>query len=133
MPDISNAFDLARDDIMQGLSPAFEPISDDDGDGFEMGAHFRDIDTIVTDDLAAVPWQYRCQHVDWFQSAPPSQAVLTIRGTTIVDGRGRDVLYHRYVDWLAVYTAIGYTLYQRQMVDAVDWESLNFPRIPHLQ
>jgi hypothetical protein len=125
---VDNAADLVRDDVIRGLSPAFEPFSDEEGDGFEVAKDFRDIAVVSNDQIASVVWTYRCRHVGWFTQAPPSGAALTIRGTTTVDTRPDDPLYHRYIDWLAVYTALGYTLYQRQMVDVPDRDIINAGR-----
>jgi hypothetical protein len=124
---IEDAFAAAQEDIVGGLSPAFEPVDDDDGNGFEQSKHFRDMTTIADEngEVAAVVWTYRCRHVDWFGTVPPTGEVLTIRGTTVVDNRGGETLFHRYVDWLAVYGDLGYTLYQRQMVDKADWRVIN--------
>ena len=130
MPRIEDPFAIVNDDIVRGLSPAFEPAADDTGDGFDVSHHFRDIEPISNGEVAAVVWTYRCKQVDWFGTVPPSDQVITIRGTTVVDNRGKEPLYHRYIDWLAVYTALGYTLYQRQMVDEANWQALNFPRVP---
>jgi hypothetical protein len=131
---VDNAVELVRDDILRGLSSLFEPVSDEEGDGFEVARDFRDIAVVSNDDIASVVWTYRCRHVDWFNNAAPSGAVLTIRGTTTVDTRPAEPLYHRYIDWLAVYSALGYTLYQRQMVDVPDRDAINFgPSGPSLE
>lgn len=122
---VDNAFELAHDDVVRGLSPAFEPLQDAEGDGFEMSHHFRDTEVMSGEQTASVVWTYRCKHVEQFGHIPATGQVLTIRGVTVVDTRKGDPLFHRYIDWLAVYSALGYTLYQRQMVDQADWSAIN--------
>jgi hypothetical protein len=130
---VDNAVELVADDILRGLSTVFEPFSDDEGDGFEVAKDFRDMVVVSNDQIASVVWTYRCRHVDWFTHVPPTGNVLTIRGTTTVDTRPDEPLYHRYIDWLAVYTALGYTLYQRQMVDVPDRDIINAGRPEELE
>lgn len=127
---VENAIELVQDDTQRGFGPSFEAVSDEEGDGFEVARHFRDMDVVSNDEVASVVWTYRCRQVDWFGTIPPSGATLTIKGTTTVDTRGKEPMFHRYIDWLSVYGALGYTLYQRQLVDEADWQVINNPPAP---
>src|SRR5439155_26146524 len=92
MPPVEEPFAIVNDDIVRGLSAAFEPVSDLAGSGFEMSHHFSDIEPISNGEVAAVVWTYRCKHIGWFGTAPPSNQVVTIRGTTVIDNRGKEPL-----------------------------------------
>jgi hypothetical protein len=115
-----------QEDVERGLGEFFEPHSDDFGDGWTEIRDFKDQGAITNGSFTTVAWEYRCLHTGWFQFAPPSNTVLTIRGATIVDHREEEAVFHRNVDWLAVMYDIGYDLYLRKLVEEPDRDAINW-------
>jgi hypothetical protein len=130
MSEDMTPFELASEDIQRGFAEAFEPLSDGDDGPFLPPKSLRDIDAITNGAHTAVAWEYRCRHVDWFNGAPPTGNEVTLRGTTIVDTSGDEATYRRYIDWLDLYVQLGFTMYHRQMVDVVNFDALNNPKVP---
>lgn len=118
--------EAVRADVEEGLGRSFEPHEDEVGAGWSVADVFADIEPMTNGSFTTVPWQYRCRHTGWFQGAAPTGNALTIRGTTVVDHRSDEALFHRHVDWLAVMYALGYDLYLRELVPAVDRDAANF-------
>ena len=118
--------DAVRRDIEEGLGPFFEPYSDDQGDGFYLVRDLAQEGPITNGSITAVAWEYRCSHVGWFQYAPPSGTVLTIRGATVVDHRNDEPIFHRNVDWLQVMYDLGYDLFSRKLVPSADRDAINY-------
>ena len=62
------------------------------------------------------------RHVGPLQGTPATGREVTMRGVTVIDGRGADPQFSRYIDWLALYAELGAVTIARPPVD--DRESL---------
>ena len=78
---------------------------------FGFGLHDSTLaDTIAfatSDELVAVPWRFPCTHVGSFLDIPATLVDLELRGTTFVDIRGAEWVYHRYIDYIGALHQIG--------------------------
>ncbi|MBV8950425.1 MAG: hypothetical protein JOZ99_06090 [Actinobacteria bacterium] len=109
-----DSFRLVGADVIEGLGAAFEPVEEDT---FTVTEAFSATDAITTDAVAAVPWEYRCVHAGAFQGLFPTGRELRIPGVTLVDYRGEEPMFARYVDWAAVIEQLGLTVSWRVPVD----------------
>jgi hypothetical protein len=130
MPSRDEVIELVRDDVERGLGSIFTAVTDEEGDGFFLPGRFVDTDNITSGDLSTLVWAFRCQHVDWFQGIPPSGTVLTVRGATVVDTANDEPEFHRYIDWLSVLSQLGYGIYPRKLVEEIDRDAMNDPKLP---
>jgi hypothetical protein len=100
---------LVGTDVTEGLKAMFEPT-----DGFRVREAFEG--GIGDDVVAAVPWEYDCSHTGDFQGVFPTGRPMRIEGLTIVDQRGDQPAFTRYIDWTAVFGQLGMTVSTRVAV-----------------
>jgi hypothetical protein len=101
---------LVAEDVSDGLAAMFEARDE----GFVVREPFEE--GIGDDKLAAVPWSYTCAHVGDFRGVLPTGRTMRIDGVTIVDRRGGEDVFVRYVDWAAVFGQLGMTVSTRVAV-----------------
>jgi hypothetical protein len=61
---------------------------------------------IVSGDVAVVPWQWIGIHEAKFHGLRPTRQPVDFTGVTILRAEGDELVFHRQVDWLALYTQI---------------------------
>src|SRR5438105_1929464 len=95
-------FDLVAGDVENGLGTMFGPDPPEGERPVIVHPEFEGEHPIGNDEIAAVPWIYRCKHDGDFLRLFPTARHLEIHGTTFVDNRRGETLMWRYVDWLGV-------------------------------
>lgn len=105
---------LVADDVTAGLGGVFEPT---EGGGLMPLDSFGPLDApIASDTHAALPWQWQGAHVGEIAGIPATGTDVVLRGVTIIDRSGDDVLFHRFIDWLDVLQQLGAVLVGRPVV-----------------
>jgi len=110
-----------RNDILNGL-PEFEPLPDRDNCWSSDPELTDRLPVTDPDGRTAVVWRYAARHTNWFQGIPPTGREVEIRGITVTTETGDMV---RCIDWLDLFAQLDYTLYHRQLNDAIDYGALN--------
>jgi hypothetical protein len=72
---------------------------------------------VGADDVSVLAWEWRVRHVGSLQGTPATGREVTVRGVTVIDGRGSDPQFSRYIDWLALYAELGAVTIARPPVD----------------
>jgi hypothetical protein len=109
--DFSTAQELVRDDVMDGLSFAFEPTG-----GFGLLKSF-DGKELPAGAVTFVPWQFSCRHVGEFLGIEATGREATIVGATAIEYRGdSEPMFHRFIDWANVFAQLGVTMAARPIV-----------------
>jgi hypothetical protein len=116
---------LVGEDITEGLRAMFEPT-----EGFRVRDAFEE--GIGDDVVAAVPWEYECAHTGDFQGVFPTGRAMRIEGLTIVDQRGEQPAFIRYIDWAAVFGQLGMTVSTRVALDEEEYR-FGLDRIKEMQ
>lgn len=114
-------FELVAKDITDGLGTMFAGIEEDT----PVIPHpaFDEARVVGNEEVAAVPWVYRCVHTGNFNGLFKTGRRLDIHGVTLVDNRPRfadpprPTVCYRYVDWMGVATQLGLEVSWRVPVD----------------
>ena len=110
---------LVADDVAAGLGGVFQPT---EGGGLMPLDSLESLGApIASDTHAALPWQWQGTHVGEIAGIPPTgREDVVVRGVTIVDRTGDDILFHRFIDWLDVLQQLGAVLVGRPVVASTE-------------
>jgi hypothetical protein len=120
--DLPETIRVVDEDVRAGFDGVFEAMDD-----LRPVGPFVDAE-IGADGVSVLAWEWSVRHVGSLQGTPATGRELTLRGVTIVDGRGSEVLFSRYIDWLALYAELGAVTIARPPVDD---RSLIHGNVPH--
>lgn len=109
--DVVETIQVVSRDLTGGFEGIFEGMDDLHAVGV-----FAD-EEVGADGVSVLAWEWPVRHVGSLQGTPATGRELTLRGVTIVDGRGDEVLFSRYIDWLALYAELGAVTIARPAVD----------------
>ena len=113
---------IIRDDITSALQGMFGTRVDFSEEPVIVNPQLDDGEQ-PAQNLAPVPWIYRCVHDGNFMGLFRTGKELEIHGVTYFDNRvGRQVL-HRYIDWLGVVNQLGLDVSWRVPVDEDQYRS----------
>jgi predicted ester cyclase len=73
---------------------------------FSVPDPFADDAPIASGDVAVVPWRWTGTHEAKFHGLRPTGQPVDFTGVTILRAEGDGMVFHRQVDWLALYTQI---------------------------
>jgi hypothetical protein len=109
-----------RKDVEIVLRERLSPI---EGGGFTLAEPAAFASELAIQDqegrVAAVAWEWKGADVGLFdqQRFFPTQEEVTVRGVTLVSEGPEGPLFHRYIDWLDVFTQVGIMVSPRPIVD----------------
>lgn len=111
--DVNDAIGAVSRDLAEGFGGIFEATDD-----------VRAVDVFaeeavgtMSDSVSVLAWEWPVRHVGSLQGTPATGRDLTVRGVTVIDGRGDELLFSRYIDWLALYAELGAVTIARPPVD----------------
>jgi len=139
-------------EVSQDLAHGFSGIFDGPDGVLPVGRFAEEAVGTVSDTVSVVAWEWPVVHVGPIQGTPATNRELTLRGVTVIerrktviergdtevegeetDGDGSDeLLFSRYIDWLALYAELGALSIARPQVDdrhAIP-ENVPFPETP---
>lgn len=125
----SNARTELIADLTDGLGRLFPPderhqhvlvtdssnVADKESTGKGDGIPLADAALLEGESRSALAWQYRGIDTVGLNGLAPTKLPVVIRGVTIYNAATRD--FDRYIDWLDVYTQLGYTMIARAGID----------------
>lgn len=82
----------------------------------DVPAPFADALPIGIGDVTAVPWRWRGVHEAEFLGLRRTGLPVDVTGVTLLRAEGDDVVFHRVVDWAALFAQIGVAVGTRRMV-----------------
>jgi hypothetical protein len=100
MPVPDDVVELVEADVRAVFGEAFDGT-------FEVPPPFEELVPIGGGDVAVVPWFWRGTHTGDFREIRRTGLPVEFAGTTIVTESGEELLFHRIVDWLALYRQLG--------------------------
>ncbi len=66
------------------------------------------IDEPLSNSVASlVPWEYVATVTISLRGEPAAERRIVIRGVTVIQGKGDDAVFRRYVDWATVWAQLG--------------------------
>lgn len=107
--------ELVATDVRLGLGDAFDLSTEGLQPLDSFAASDEPIASSAHDVLA---WQWEGRHIGTLAGVPPTGRSVVVQGVTIVDHRGDEPWFHRFVDWLGVFDQLGAVLVTRPAVDA---------------
>jgi hypothetical protein len=117
---VAIALENIEDEVRSGF-PGLAPNTDQGRPVFQ--AELHDADDLDDDEIVArtergvaVPWVYRCTHVDDFLGVPATWVNLELRGATFVRVTDDDPLqweYYRYIDYIGALHQMGVSVISR--------------------
>lgn len=96
-----------EDDVTVAFSTAFP------GE-FSIAEPFDALPAIFTADVSVVPWVWKGVHEGAFLDARATGNAVEITGVTLVTQAGPEPVFHRIVDWQALYRQIGFAMVCRR-------------------
>jgi hypothetical protein len=108
----SEAHSAVLEDLKSGFERIFQEVEPLRAVGL-----FAD-ESVGADNFTVLAWEWPVQHIGHLQLTPATGKTLTIRGVTLIDDRGPERVFSRYIDWLALYAEIGAVTIARPPVDS---------------
>jgi hypothetical protein len=99
-----------------GREAIFTPDPIREGAAFVWAEPFASDGVMEAGPFAAVVWEYHSVHTGPFQGVEATEQPVVIRGTTIVQRKGRQTTFHRYIDWADVFVQLGMAVTSRAVV-----------------
>jgi hypothetical protein len=125
--EVESAVAAVADDLAQGFGGIFEGRSD----LVPVGRFAEEVVGTISETVSVVAWEWPVTHVGPIQGTPATGRELVMRGVTViereetvvgrredvVDGGAGDLVFSRYIDWLALYAELGAVTISRPQVD----------------
>lgn len=121
--------------VSQDLADGFAGIFDGQGGVLPVGRFAEEAVGTVSDTVSVLAWEWPVRHVGPLQGTPATHRELTLRGVTVIERRSSvidrgdtviereeteadgNLLFSRYIDWLALYAELGALSIARPQVD----------------
>jgi hypothetical protein len=126
--DVERALEAVSEDLAHGFSGIFEGSDD----LRPVGRFAEEAMGTVSDTASVLAWEWPVVHVGMIQGTAATNRELTLRGVTVIERRetvvsrgdkvidgdnDSELLFSRYIDWLALYAELGALAIGRPQVD----------------